>query len=118
MENDIKIKIILRDSKSNLLANANISINTIQFGFVTIKGFQIWKSHNLNERLQESINITPPTRQVYGHYRFQVFFEDKTKWPIMEEMIYNAFLQIRNKRVETEDVDIDELPDDLSVSNQ
>ena len=64
---DVKIKVYIKD-KDNLIANANVSLNTVLFGFVTIKGFQLWKSTHFNERLSESINITPPTKQGYGRY--------------------------------------------------
>lgn len=109
----IKIKIIIQN-KNSLLANANISLNTFDFDFVTIKGFQIWKSTHFNERLSEAINITPPTKQAYGHYYQQVFFENKEKWYELELMIYEAFNNALNKgSLKSEDVNVDDIPDDL-----
>lgn len=112
---DVNIKVFIKD-KGNLIANSNVSINTVLFAFVTIKGFQIWRSDCFNERLQEKINITPPTRPAYGRYIPQVFFEDKNKWFELEQMIYNAFNTERLKKSlkqKTEDVNIDDIPDDL-----
>lgn len=91
---DVKITIFLKKSPK-LLANATISIQTIYFGFVTIKGFQIWNSRIFNERLQEAINITPPTIMSHGRsYQF-VHFEDEKKWFELEERIYGAFIKTR-----------------------
>lgn len=110
IDGDVKIKVIIKN-KGKLLANANICIETVKFGFVTIKGFQIWNSINLNERLQEGINITPPTKQAYGRFYQQLFFEDKNKWFKLEENIYSAYLKIRNVAVlKKEDISPDEVP--------
>lgn len=106
---DVKIKVFLKD-KGKLLANANIAIETVKFGFVTIKGFQIWSSPKFNERLQEALNITPPTKQAYGRFYQQLFFEDKNKWFELEEKIYSAYLNIRNAATaEKEDISPDEV---------
>lgn len=117
---DIKIKILLKDKPPTLFANANVTINTIAFGFVTIKGFCVWKSNNLNERLQEYINITPPGRMFYGKYFAQVFFESKDKWLQIEEIIYNEFLAVRNKKqhLQNEDIDLDEVDAGIEAQKQ
>lgn len=94
VDGDVKIKVLIKN-KGKLLANANIAIETVTFGFITIKGFQIWSSTRFNERLQEAINITPPTKQAYGHFIQQVFFEDKDKWFGLEEKIYGVFVNTR-----------------------
>src|SRR3989344_8502223 len=112
---DVKIKVFIKD-KGNLIANANVSINTVLFSFVTIKGFQIWKSDRFNERLQEQVNITPPTKQTYGRYTPQVFFEDKNKWFELEQMVYDAFNTERqkgNSKSASEEVNVDDIPDNL-----
>lgn len=101
---DIKIKIIIKD-KPNLLANANISLNTIAFGFVTIKNFAIWKSKHFNDRLQEAINITPPATRGFK-YTPIVFFETPDKWFDLELQIYQAFVASRTSS-KYEDIDLD-----------
>lgn len=109
-----RITIILKENKGNLLANAHISINTAEFGFVTIKGFQIWRSKNFNERLQEAINIQPPTKSSYGRpYKF-VFFEDKKLWCELELIIYEEYIKARSKNeVRSEEVNLDDIPETL-----
>ena len=112
---DVKIKVFIKD-KNNLIANANVSLNTLDFGFVTIKGFQIWRSNVFNQRLNEQINITPPTKQTFGRYTQQVFFEDKDKWYELEAKIYDVFNNDRNKKLSkqsVEDINIDDIPEDL-----
>jgi len=108
---DVRITIILKNSSNNLLANATISIETTYFGFVTIKGFQIWRSRVFNERLQEAINVKPPTIMPYGRpYQF-VFFEDKQKWFELESKIYDSFVKIRDisKNDDSENINLDEI---------
>lgn len=104
---DIKIKIILKD-KPNLLANATVSLNTTAFGFVTIKGFTIWKSRHFNDRLQEAVNIKPPAQLAFGKYYPQVFFESRDKWFDIERQIYDAFNTSRTGLKE-EAIDPDEI---------
>src|SRR3989344_8904358 len=100
MENeDVKITIILKKGSPKLLANATISIETVYFGFITIKGFQIWNSRIFNERLQEAINIVPPTIMPYGHPYTFVFFEKEQKWFDLETRIYEAFVKERNMNI-------------------
>lgn len=93
---NLKIQIVLKN-KSSLLANANVCLETVFFGYITIKGFQVWRSRNFNERLQEKINIAPPTKYAYGKYIQQVFFETKDKWYELETKIYEAYLNERSK---------------------
>lgn len=108
---DVKITIRLKNIKT-LLANANVSLNTTLFGFVTIKGFQIWKSTNFNSRIQQAINITPPSKPSFGHYVQLVFFEDIKLWYELESQIHSAYIKELNKSksLETEEVDVDQLP--------
>lgn len=108
-DDSLKISVFLKD-KDNLLANVTISIFTIDYGFVTIKDFQIWVSRNFNERLQEAINITPPMKNFYGKYHQRVFLENKDKWYQLEARIYDAYCLSRNKEKKTEKVNLDELP--------
>lgn len=90
----VKIQVLIKN-KGQLLANATISFETVYFGLVTIKDFQIWRSQIFNSRLQDSINIKPPTG--YSWTRVTVFFEDKEKWSELELEIYNAYLLALNK---------------------
>ncbi|GEM_PF-3541437 len=111
---DIKIKIIIKD-KPNLLANATVSLNTITFGFVTIKNFAIWKSKHFNDRLQEAINITPPATRGFK-YTPIVFFETRDKWFDLERQIYDAFSVSRSGK--EEEIDIDEVDAGIEAKNQ
>ena len=86
----VKITVFIKNQK-NLLANATVSFETIYFGFVTIKDFQIWRSKNLNSRLQEYINIKPPSRYIWTRFVERVFFEDTEKWYELEAEIYNKY---------------------------
>lgn len=114
-DEDVKINIIFKKDKGNLLANATVSINSVEFGYVTMKGFQIWRSRIFNERLQENINILPPTITPYGRPYTLIFFENPKKWQVLEEKIYSAFNQTRNKtKALSEDVDVDEIDNGLS----
>lgn len=111
--NKIKIKIDLKENKGNLLANAHVCIDT-EFGIVTIKYLQIWKSNFRNPRLQEYINIEPPSIKVYGSKIFFVFFENKDKWYELEEKIYDQFFSATHKTSSiNEDIDVNEIPENL-----
>lgn len=105
MNNDIKITIIIKD-KPNLLANANMAIPTLDFGYITIKGFQIWKSNNLNSRLQDYVNITPPSIKAYLRWNNIVFFESEDKWVEIEQIIYDNYCQ-RKGNLSNEPFDVD-----------
>lgn len=113
---DIKIKITLKD-KPNLLANATVSLNTTAFGFVTIKGFTIWKSKYFNERLQEAINIKPPAQFAFGKYYPQVFFESRDMWFDLEQKIYEAF-KTSGTHSSDEDIDVDEIAEGIEKMQQ
>lgn len=108
---DVRITILLKE-QPHLIANATVSLRTTIFGFVTIKGFQIWKSPRFNDRLQEAINITPPTKQIFGKYFHQVFFENPKEWIALESRIYDVFNKARSensKKLPSENVSPDEL---------
>ncbi len=102
----IKITILIRD-KNTLLANANVCFYS-DFGMVTIKGFQIWKSNVFNERLGEGLNISPPSLQYKGGRVQLVFFESKEQWYELERLIYSKYLEKRPTG--SEEVNIDEMP--------
>ena len=107
---DIEIVIFIKN-KGNLLANANLILKTSGFGNIVIKGLPIWKSSRLNERLQENINITPPSRQSYGRYIDLVFFENRKIWFEIERLVYSAYLKKKNKTViVNESVDPKDIP--------
>lgn len=115
VDENYKISIFLKENKGNLLANATVSVDTLQFGYITIKGFQIWISRIFNERLQDKINIQPPTKLAYGRAHQQVFIEDKQKWFLLELEIYNLFLKSKEPNIhEEEEIDIDEIDKALS----
>lgn len=112
MENrdeNLTINVFLKN-KGNLLANATISINTIELGFITIKDFQIWDSRNFNENLQAAINITAPSIPFKGKYHPRVFIEDKEKWRNLESKIYEAYLGLPKKENREEEIDLEEIP--------
>jgi len=109
MKNDPKIYIYIPEKKSKLLANASVTLSTLEFGKVTQKWFQIWESRLMNERLLGQVNITPPTARIYSRYHPQVYFEDVGKWYELEMLIYKAYLDKINPRGE-EKVDPEEIP--------
>lgn len=106
---NLKINIILKN-KNNLLANATISIYTSDFGFITIKGFQIWKSKIYNERLRENINIQPTGKYAYGRNIELVFIEDRQKWYELEQEIYLAYADKTNLEANKDEINIDKIP--------
>lgn len=107
MDNDIKIAITLKD-KPDLLATAIVSLNTIDFGFITIHGFVIWRSKYLHSRLQEAINITPPSIRTFKHYAPIVFFENDKRWFELEQKIYDAF-NAKRTNSNSEEIDLDDV---------
>ena len=107
---DIKINIKIQN-QVNLLANATISLLTDGYGWITIKGFQIWKSNILNARLGENINIKPTSqRNNFGKYITIVFIEGPEFWEKMETEIYQAYLDKLKNELPVEDIVI---PDDF-----
>lgn len=112
---NIKIKIFLKENKGNLLANANITINTVDFGYLTLKGFQIWRSSKFNGRLQEAINITPPRKRVFGSFSNLIFLNDENKWHILENYIYEAFKKAQSNKKEKEVLNEDINPDEIPI---
>lgn len=109
-DEDVKVKIIPPKTKSKLLVNATLIIKTDLFGIITIKSFQIWPSPLMNGRLQEKINIEPPSIMIYGRPFKFVFFEDKKVWFEIEHKIYSAYCNYRSKKSHNEDIDPNELP--------
>ena len=110
---NLKVKIFFPKKKSKLLANATVSINTIEYGFLTIKGFQIWPSSVMNGRLQEYINITPPSVQLFGKYCPFVFIEKVKDWENLEHYIYSAYLKASSERSEPsceEKINLQDIP--------
>jgi len=107
MEN-VMIKVYIKDTK-NVLANAHITVDS-DFGKITIKNFVIWKSPKHNERLQEYINIEPPTLRIYSRYQKLVFFEDVNMWIELERKIYDAYRIEQTKKGITEQVDSNDIP--------
>lgn len=103
---DLEVKIIPKNIK-NLIANANIVLQT-DYGKVTIKGFQIWRSSFIHDRFQERINITPPCAMKYGKIFPYVFFEDKQSWLLIEEEIYNKYNLSKKNGTEKKTVQIEE----------
>lgn len=85
---DVKIKI--KDGEK-LLANADISIDTLEFGKLTIKNFQIWRSPVKNRRLGENVNVSPPSVGNLNMHFKTIFFEDMTQWENVEQRIWDAY---------------------------
>lgn len=111
-DKNLKIVVFLKD-KPKLLANATITLNSAEHGPLAIKYWQIWKSDNMNERLQEKINVQPPSINMYGKYHPVIFFKDKDQFFAIEERIYDAYCLARNRREgnkpHNENVDPDEI---------
>ncbi len=92
--NNIKIEINLIKNKGNLLANANVYITTDELGIFILKDFQVWKSSFINSRLNDSINIRPPSveiKETPGKYRPRIFFKDKKVWEELECQIWHSY---------------------------
>ncbi len=110
MDKNIKINIKIQN-RGKLLANANITLLTEGFGWITIKGFQIWESDILNSRLNEKINIKPTSqRNAYGKYPTIVYVEDETSWGKMEKEIYEAY---KNKQLNEEPIEDIIIPEEI-----
>lgn len=84
MAKQIKIEI---KNKGKLLANASVLIDTIEYGPINIKAFQIWQSSHLNTRLGGYINIKPPAQR----YFLFVFFETEKNWIKLEKQIWDSY---------------------------
>ena len=84
MKKDIDIQI---KNKGKLLANANVKLETIEYGPINIKGFQIWQSSHLNTRLGRYINIKPPSQR----YFLFLFFESQPYWEKLEKIIWQQY---------------------------
>lgn len=111
-EDNLKIHIIFKD-EGRLLANVHISIKTHEYGFITLKSFRIWKSDRMNERLQEQLNITPPSQKVYSKYIPLIFIEKIEDWSALEKRIYDAFCLARQQRHRNISEDVN--PDDIQL---
>ena len=98
-DENVKVMVFLREGNARLLATATVSVRTVDYGFMTIKGFQIWKSKNLNGRLQEFMNITPPSTMIKGSRYFVIFFENKELWSNLEEAIYSSYRLAAVKKI-------------------
>lgn len=89
-----QIKIYLYDKENLLLANADVTFEDIDFGPITVKGFQIWKSQFQNKRLDgEKINIEPPsTRENPNVAKCQfIHLDNAEKWFDLMIQIYAAY---------------------------
>ncbi|OGM14752.1 hypothetical protein A3A76_04100 [Candidatus Woesebacteria bacterium RIFCSPLOWO2_01_FULL_39_23] len=96
-DGNVKIRIFIKN-KNNLLANAIVSLETVYFGWITLKDFQIWRSQNLNNRLMEYINIKPLSRNIYGKWLERVYFEKPESWYELESKIYDAYFKAINEQ--------------------
>lgn len=111
-DEDLIITITIKD-KPKLIANVTVAIKTEVYGWVTIKNFCIWKSDLMNNRLQEYINITPPSYNSIGKYHSHVFFEDEKAWHRLEARIYDAYFLKRSEESTAKldgRIDPDEIP--------
>lgn len=112
-DEDLKIKVKLSKKSGDLiLAKVKVIIKTTQYGLLTLKGFLVWKSTFIHPSFQELINITAPTKYVYGHYLPTAFFEDPKAWAKLQDRIYDAY-RIALSRQSKEDESID--PDSVRI---
>ncbi len=102
-EENLTISISIKNEGS-LLANADVLIKTVDFGLINIKGYQIWKSNNMNKRLQESVNITPPSRKMHGRYIQLVYLENPDTWSALEARIYDAYCLARTRSEKADEI--------------
>lgn len=129
---DITIKIRIFN-RPKLIAQAEV----IFFNILETKGWKIMHSDRMHQRFQEEIWIQPPGypngikngKQTYG---LTVWVNDKKLYDQIEEKIYDTFYMLRNKEEgekslaevtdqnqitedykKSEEIDIDEIPDDL-----
>lgn len=98
IKNGLQIKIVLKENKGNLLANAHLTIETVSYGLITIKNFQIWASPNINTRLHDTVNIQPTVARQGFKYYPQVFIEDENKWYLLEGLLYVAYIAEKEKK--------------------
>lgn len=111
--NDIEVKVFIKQ-KGSQLGRANIAINTV-FGWIELKGFTLWESNQFNSRLQEKINIEPPSARYKTSFCKQVYF-DKEKWPEIEMYIYSEYkkelnsISQSNENKGKENVNVDDIP--------
>ena len=84
MKDNIKIEI---KNKGKLLANASVLMDTVEYGQINIKAFQIWRSDHLNTRLGQYINIKPPSQK----YFLFVFFENEKSWIKLEKQVWESY---------------------------
>lgn len=100
---NIKIEIKIKNN-AKLLANANLMFLTEGFGWITVKDFQIWNSNLCNRRLNEYLNIEPPSIRVCGRYIKRIYIEDVKQWEKIEKLIFNAY---KEKEAESAPINID-----------
>lgn len=103
MTSDCYVNIDIKNEPDlpNLLANAEVTIYSENFGPIVMKDFQIWISPNLNSRLGVSINIRPPAVKYYGKWRPRIFFTDDHKWEYLERVIYESYQSQKLKQSPT-----------------
>lgn len=90
----VQIKINIYDRQDSLLANADVTFEDTNFGPITVKGFQIWRSQFQNKRLDgEKINIEPPSTRLNSDvvkYQF-VHLDDEGMWFKLMGQIFTAY---------------------------
>lgn len=113
---DENVKIRVRESKSKspkIIALVDVFIKHFMGDFIEIKGFVIWSSDLLNGRLQEKLNITPPSIQIFGKRSTIVYIQNETFWFEIEGYIYSALLDFRRNRKDDtteESIDLKDIP--------
>lgn len=88
------IKIFLNKTESRLLANADVTFESPEYGSITAKYFQIWRSQFVNKKLDnDKINIEPPSTKNNPNVIKCEFFrvEDEEKWFELMYQIYDAY---------------------------
>jgi hypothetical protein len=105
------IKIFLNKTESRLLANADVTFESPEYGPVTAKYFQIWRSQFMNKKLDnDKINIEPPSTRSNPNVIKCEFLrlENENKWFELMYQIYSAYKDAVKARegIETESISV------------
>lgn len=98
---------------TKMIARADVTLRIYDSEYVRIRGFILWHSKVLNNRLQQHINIKPPSTSEKGKWTETVHFLNKNSWENLEMIIYSAYLEFQKRGEDTGIQDID--PDDLPI---
>lgn len=88
----VDIKLI---NKGKVLGRATVTIVLATIGPISIKGFLIFESSRTNPVLQDTINITPPSIQIFGKFHPQVFLLKIESWNLLQKIIYEKYVSVK-----------------------